>query len=95
MVASIADKLTTMKRERDAVNNGTGRDLPEGIGCGCGTREARFEAADSAPRNANGVSTAYEAGETAGASLPTIPEFGRLELHQMIENPHNSHRKRQ
>src|SRR6185437_8821097 len=27
MVASIADKLTTMKRERDAVNNGTGRDL--------------------------------------------------------------------
>jgi hypothetical protein len=27
MVASIADKLTAMKRERDAVNNGTGRDL--------------------------------------------------------------------
>src|ERR1700687_4415924 len=25
MVASIADKLITMKRERDAVNNGTGR----------------------------------------------------------------------
>jgi hypothetical protein len=40
-------------------------------------------------------STAYEAGETAGASLPTIPEFARLELHQMIENPHNSRRKRQ
>ena len=27
MVASIADKLTAMKRERDAVRNGTGRDL--------------------------------------------------------------------
>ena len=27
MVASIADKLTAMKRERDAVKNGTGRDL--------------------------------------------------------------------
>ena len=27
MVASIADELTAMKRERDAVNNGTGRDL--------------------------------------------------------------------
>jgi hypothetical protein len=27
MVASIADKLATMKRERDVVNNGTGRDL--------------------------------------------------------------------
>jgi hypothetical protein len=27
MVASIADKLTAMKAERDAVNNGTGRDV--------------------------------------------------------------------
>jgi hypothetical protein len=27
MVASIADKLTAMKQERDAVINGTGRDL--------------------------------------------------------------------
>ena len=27
MVASIADKLSAMKRERDAVKNGTGRDL--------------------------------------------------------------------
>jgi hypothetical protein len=27
MVASIADKLTAMKVERDAVNSGTGRDL--------------------------------------------------------------------
>src|SRR5579864_4905202 len=27
MVASIADKLTAMKKERDAVNSGTGRDL--------------------------------------------------------------------
>jgi hypothetical protein len=27
MVASIADKLIAMKRERDAENNGTGRDL--------------------------------------------------------------------
>ena len=27
MVASIADKLTVMKKERDAVNSGTGRDL--------------------------------------------------------------------
>ena len=27
MIASIADKLTAMKRERDAARNGTGRDL--------------------------------------------------------------------
>src|SRR5580704_18953084 len=47
MVASIANNLKAMKRERDVVNNGIGRR--------CRTREARFEAADGAPHGAAGI----------------------------------------
>jgi hypothetical protein len=43
MVASIADKLTAMKAERDAVNNGIGRDL---VVLKAATVDAQFEKLD-------------------------------------------------
>ena len=57
MVASIADKLTAMKAERDAVNNGTGRDLVvlKASVVDAELGEARSEAADGPPRNADGI----------------------------------------
>src|SRR5580704_19346348 len=67
MVASIADKLTAMTRERDAVNrdavnrdavnNGTRRDLVilKASGVDAELEKLDFEAADAAPRNADGV----------------------------------------
>jgi hypothetical protein len=75
MVASIADKLTAMKRERDAVNNGTGRDL---VILKASVVDAELEKLDLKLRRVRRATrmvspTAYEAGETAGASLPINP----------------------
>jgi len=71
MVASIADKLTAMKIERDAVNNGTRRDL---VILKTSVVDAELERLDLRLRTVHSTSrmvspTAYEAGETAGASL--------------------------
>ncbi len=78
MVASIADKLTAMKAERDAVNNGTGRDLVVLKGA---VVDAEFEKLDltlqAVLRQSRMVSTsAYEAGSAAGASLTINPGIG-------------------
>jgi hypothetical protein len=78
MVASIADKLTTMKAERDAVNNTTGRDL---VVLKAAVVDAEFEKLDlnlrSVRRQSRMVSTsAYEAGNAAGASLAINPGIG-------------------
>jgi hypothetical protein len=71
MVASIADKLTAMKRQRDAVKNGSGRDL---VVLKTTAVDAEFEKLDLALRTVPGTTrmlspTAYEAGEAVGASL--------------------------
>jgi len=75
MVASIADKLTAMKRERDAVNNGTGRDL---VVLKASVVDAELERLDLKLRTVHGATRmvspmAYEAGGAAGASLPINP----------------------
>ena len=75
MVGSIADKLTAMKTERDAVNNGTGRDL---VVLKASVVDAELEKLGlklrTVRRTARMVSpTAYEAGGAAGASLPINP----------------------
>ena len=75
MVASIADKLTAMKRERDAVNNGSGRGL---VVLKASAVDAELEKLDLKLRMAHRATrmvspTAYEAGEIAGASLPISP----------------------
>lgn len=71
MVASIADKLTTMKTGRDAVNNRTGRDL---VVLKASVVEAELEKLDLKLRTVRQarrmvLPTAYEAGEIAGASF--------------------------
>jgi len=78
MVASIADKLTAMKVERDAVNNTTGRDL---VVLKAAVVDAEFEKLDltlrAVRRQSRMVSTrAYEAGSAAGASLAINPGIG-------------------
>jgi hypothetical protein len=75
MVASIADKLTAMKQERDAVINGTGRDL---VVLKASVVDAELEKLDLKLRTARRATrmvspTAYEVGETAGASLAINP----------------------
>ena len=75
LVASIADKLITMKRERDAVNNGTGRDL---VVLKASVVDAELEKLDLKLRTVRRATrmvspTAYEAGEIAGASLAINP----------------------
>jgi hypothetical protein len=75
MVASIADKLTAMTRERDAVNNGTRRDL---VILKASVVDAELEKLDLKLRTVRRATrmvspTAYEAGETAGASLAINP----------------------
>jgi hypothetical protein len=77
MVASIADKLTAMKRERDAVRNGTGRDL---VVLKTSVVDAELAKLDLKLRTIPGATRivspmAYEAGETAGASLAINPEI--------------------
>jgi hypothetical protein len=75
MVASIADKLMTMKRERDVVNNSTGRDL---VVLKASVVDAELKKLDlklrTVRRTRRMVSpTAYEAGGAAGASLAINP----------------------
>jgi len=77
MVASIADKLSAMKRKRDAVNNGTGRDL---VVLKTSVVDAELEKLDLKLRTVPGAArtvspAAYEAGETAGASMAIDPEM--------------------
>ncbi len=77
MVASIADKLTAMKRERDAVKNGTGRDL---VVLKASVVDAELAKLDLILRTVPGATrivspAAYEAGEIAGASLPIGPDI--------------------
>ena len=85
MVASIADKLTAMTRERDAVNrdavnrdavnNGTRRDLvilkASGVDAELEKLDLKLRTVRRATRMVS--PTAYEAGETAGASLAINP----------------------
>src|ERR1700738_3467710 len=70
MVASIAVKLTAMTRERDAVNNGTGRDLvvlkASVVDAELGKLDLKLRTVRRATRMV--ALTAYEDGETAGAS---------------------------
>ena len=75
MVASIADKLTAMKGERDAVNRGSGRDL---VLLKASVVDAEIEKLDLKLRAARRTTrlvapTAYEAGGAAGAALAINP----------------------
>jgi len=75
MVASIADKLTAMKAERNAVNNGTGRDL---VVLKASVVDAELSKLDLKLRTVRRATrmvspTAYEAGVAAGASLAINP----------------------
>jgi hypothetical protein len=75
MVASIADKLKAMKREHDAVNNGTGRDL---VVLKASVVDAELEKLDLKLRTVRRTTrmvapAAYEAGGVAGASLAINP----------------------
>ena len=75
MVASIADKLTAMKAERDKVNSGSGRAL---VVLKAAVVDAELEKLDlklrTVRRPTRMVSTtAYEAGSVAGASLAINP----------------------
>ena len=75
MVASIADKLITMKAGRDAVNHGTGRGLvvlkAAVVDAEFGKLGLNLRAARSTGRTVS--MTAYEAGGVAGASLTINP----------------------
>src|SRR4051794_30814082 len=93
MVASIADKLNPMKRERDAVKNGTGRDL---VVLKALVIDAELAKLDLQLRTVAGATriitpAAYEAGETAGASLAIDPEI-RGPSSPDDCNPHNLRR---
>jgi hypothetical protein len=75
MVTSLADKLMTMKASRDAVNQGTGRDL---VVLKASVVEAEMARLNlnlrTSRRGTRTISpTAYEAGGEAGAALPLNP----------------------
>src|SRR4051794_4325259 len=75
MIASIADKLTAMKWERDAVKDGTGRDL---VVLKASVVDAELEKLDLKLRTVSGAMqmvspAACEAGEAVGASLTINP----------------------
>jgi len=75
MIASIPDKLTAMKKERDAMKNGTGRDL---VVLKASVVDAELVKLDLKLRTVSGATrmvstTAYEAGGVAGASLAINP----------------------
>jgi uncharacterized protein DUF2786 len=75
MVASIANKLKALKRERDVVNNGTGRDL---VVLKTSVVDAELEKLDLKLRTVRRTTrmvapAAYEAGGVAGASLAINP----------------------
>jgi hypothetical protein len=78
MVASIADKLTAMKADRDRTNSSSGRDL---VVLKTSIVDVELEKLDlnlrEPRRSSRMVSlTAYEAGSSAGASLPLNPAIG-------------------
>jgi hypothetical protein len=77
MIASVGNKLSVMKRERDAVKDGGDRDL---VVLKASVVDAELAKLDlnlrtvSVPGSTRMISpTAYEAGETVGASLPINP----------------------
>jgi hypothetical protein len=75
MVASIADKLKAMKRERDTVNIGTGRDL---VVLKASVVDAELDKLDLKLRTMRRTTrmvapVAYEAGGAAGAALAINP----------------------
>jgi hypothetical protein len=75
MVASIADKLKAIKRNRDVVNNGTGRDL---VVLKASVVDAELEKLNLKLRTVRRTTrrvapAAYEAGGVAGASLAINP----------------------
>ena len=78
MVASIADKLTAMKAERDKVNHSTGRGLvvlkASVVDAEFGKLALNLRSARSTRRMVS--MTAYEAGGVAGASLAINPAVG-------------------
>ena len=75
MVASIADKLVAMKRERDAVNSGTGRDLvllkTSVVDAELGKLDLKLRTVRRTTRMV--APAAYEACGAAGASLAINP----------------------
>ena len=75
MVASIADKLVVMKRERDAVNSGSGRDLvflkTSVVDAELGKLDLKLRTVRRTTRMV--APAAYEAGGAAGASLAINP----------------------
>jgi hypothetical protein len=77
MVASVRNKLSAMKRERDAVKDGGGRDLVVLKASVVDAELAKLDLnlrAVSVPGITGMISpTAYEAGEAVGASLPINP----------------------
>ena len=90
MVASIADKLTAMKQERDAVKNGTGRDLVVLKASVVDAELARLDLklrtvarryADTCRRQPT------KPAKPRARHWQSIPKFAGLELHQMIAIP--------
>jgi hypothetical protein len=75
MVASIADKLMSMKAARDAVNNSAGRDLVVLKAVVVDTELDKLGLTLRTIRQARRMVSpmAYEAGEVAGTSLPISP----------------------
>jgi hypothetical protein len=78
MVASIADKLTSIKAGRDAVNHATGRGL---VVLKTAVVDAEFDKLDLKLRATRSASrmvsmSAYEAGGAAGAALAINPGIG-------------------
>ena len=87
MVASIADKLTAMKAERDEVNSSTGRDL---VVLKTAIVDAELDKLDLNLRKRRRASrmvsaAAYDAGSTAGASLAINPGIGEAPARQAVQ----------
>jgi hypothetical protein len=95
MVASIADKLAAMKRERDAVRNGTGRDLvvlkASVVDAELANLDLQLRTVPGAPRMVSPA--AYEAGGAVGASLTINPEIRSPRVSPDNCNPYNLRRK--
>lgn len=77
MIASIADKLAAMKRQRDAVKDGSGRDLVTAKASVVDAELAKLDL-DLRMQSVPGITrlispTAFEAGEAVGASLTINP----------------------
>ena len=84
MVASIADKLTAMKQERDAVINGTGRDL---VVLKASVADAELEKLDLKLRTVRRATRMVRRRPTKSARprarrWQSIPELAGLELNR-------------